>query len=283
MLNVAGAYPTAKLALKSVLQVLLPRTMLYRLANWHRARQVACFPRRTIRRSYCGHDLRLVIADPTAEGWYDFEWGKNMLPELAYLKQGRLRPGARVFDIGAHQGVVAHILTRLVGTEGEVIAVEADPWNAVRANENTDLNRATGLTVLHAAVSDGKFEDHHSRSYFSDRAFDWSLKRVPQITIDEISHRHGFPAVVYIDVDGFELLALRGASKTLERPADWFVEVHVGEGLENEGATWQEILAFFDPVRFCLLIGTNETPEFTAFHPSSYLLKNRFFLVALHK
>jgi FkbM family methyltransferase len=283
MSSIGAAYSTAQLALKSSLRVLLPRTLSYRLANWYRARRVASFPRREIRRSYYGHTLRLVIADTTAEGWYDFEWGKNLLPELTYLRQGRLRPGARVFDIGAHQGVVAHILTRLVGIEGAVIAVEADPWNAARTKENVDLNRTTGLTVLHAAVSDGKFKDHHSRSYFSDRAFDWSLKRVPQITIDELSQRHGFPDVVYMDVDGFELLALRGATKTLQQPADWYVEVHVGEGLENEGATWQEILEFFDPVRFRLLIGTEESPEFTAFDPYSHLLEHRFFLVALHK
>jgi hypothetical protein len=42
-------------------------------------------------------------------------------------------------------------------------------------------------------------------------------------------------------------------------------------------------LEFFDPVRFRLLIGTEESPEFTAFDPYSHLLEHRFFLVALHK
>src|ERR1700736_2562395 len=244
MLSFGAANRAAKSALKSIIRVSLPRTLSYRLANWHRTRQVTSFPRREIRRTYGGHELRVVIADATADGWYDFEWGNDFLPELAYLRQGRLGPGARVFDIGAHQAVVAHVLTRLVGAEGEVIAVEADPWNAKRAKENVDLNRTTGLTVLHAAVSDGRFKDHRSGLYFGDRAFNWSLERVPEITIDEISDRYGFPDVVYMDIDGFELLGLRGASKTLQRPVAWFVEVHVGEGLEDEGATWQEVLGF---------------------------------------
>ena len=56
-------------------------------------------------------------------GWYDHDWPE--LPEIALLKQHGLRPGARVFDIGAHQGVVALMLSKTVGPEGFVLAVEA--------------------------------------------------------------------------------------------------------------------------------------------------------------
>ncbi len=61
-----------------------------------------------------------------AEGWYDHDW-VDVMNEITLLRKSRLKVGARVFDIGAHQAVVALLLSRTVGPTGEVIAVEADP------------------------------------------------------------------------------------------------------------------------------------------------------------
>ncbi|HEY5491738.1 MAG TPA: FkbM family methyltransferase [Gemmatimonadaceae bacterium] len=67
-------------------------------------------------------------------------------------RRGRLGPGARVFDLGAHQGVVALMLAGIVGPEGQVIAVEAVPHNARIATQNATANACRQLVVLHAAV-----------------------------------------------------------------------------------------------------------------------------------
>ena len=50
-------------------------------------------------------------------------------PELSFLAQHRLRPGATVFDCGAHQCVIAMVMAKFVGATGKVIAVEASPLN----------------------------------------------------------------------------------------------------------------------------------------------------------
>jgi tRNA A58 N-methylase Trm61 len=61
---------------------------------------------------------------------------------VAELAGSRLKAGARVFDLGAHQAVVALMLSQLVGHEGEVIALEAERHNFEVAERNRKLNAA---------------------------------------------------------------------------------------------------------------------------------------------
>ena len=80
-------------------------------------------------------------------------------------------PAHRVFDLGAHQGVVALMLSRVVGPEGLVVAVEANssqPRVAERnrASERRDLaedrprrsGRGTGTLVFNESLN-GQVDD----------------------------------------------------------------------------------------------------------------------------
>jgi precorrin-6B methylase 2 len=108
-----------------------------------------------------------------AQGWYDHDW-VDMMIEIEELKKRKLKPGAKVFDIGAHQGVVALLLSRAIGPDGLVVAVEADPWNARAAEINRKLNKAANIRVLNAAAGEtDRMPDHKAREGL-DRVFDWS-------------------------------------------------------------------------------------------------------------
>ena len=61
-----------------------------------------------VRRSWAGYQFDLWISDPTAKSWYDRD-SPEIPPEMSFLAQHRLRPGATVFDCGAHQCVIAMI------------------------------------------------------------------------------------------------------------------------------------------------------------------------------
>lgn len=102
---------------------------------------------------FAGRSYAIWIADPTARAWYD---GDRELPgEFQFLAdRGQLRPGARVFDLGAHQGVLALMLSALVGADGEVIAVEASPENADTMRRNVQRNGAHTVSVINAAIAD---------------------------------------------------------------------------------------------------------------------------------
>ena len=86
---------------------------------------ITSYSQRTAHHRFGSCELEVLLADPEGAGWYDHDWQE--LPELALLKQGRLKPGARVFDIGAHQCVVALMLAKVVGQDGFVLALEPNP------------------------------------------------------------------------------------------------------------------------------------------------------------
>src|SRR5215211_6728499 len=96
------------------------------------------FERRVVRHRYHGRDLWMQLADPVGESWYDLDYPE--VPEIAFLAEHRLRPGAVVFDIGAHQGLYAALLAAEVAPDGRVVAVEANEFNADVAVTNMHLN-----------------------------------------------------------------------------------------------------------------------------------------------
>ncbi|MDQ3730107.1 MAG: hypothetical protein M3355_11040 [Actinomycetota bacterium] len=64
----------------------------------------AHFAERIVSHRYGGHSLQIIVGSPYGER-YDRDWAE--LPEIALLKEHRLRPGALVFNLGANHGVVA--------------------------------------------------------------------------------------------------------------------------------------------------------------------------------
>lgn len=68
--------------------------------------------------------------------------------------------------------------------------------------------------------------------------------RVDTLTVDALTAQYGPPQVVCIDIEGYELHALRGAHNTLARHRpDLFIEVHTGCGLEQFGGSVPAVLA----------------------------------------
>ena len=185
---------------------------------------------------YGRRTLSVHITDAMGQGWYDQDW--PFPAEISLLaERGRLREGARVFDVGAHQGVVAMMLGDLVGSAGRVVAVEATPHNAETAWRNVALNDLTQVMVMHAAGADVpgvlRFSPRMNGHVASD---DEASVEVRAVTVDELTAAHGAPHVLFVDVEGYELHILRGARGTLEsHHPDLFIEVHMGEGLERFG------------------------------------------------
>lgn len=268
--------------IKKHLRRILPKSATYRLAAFLHAWRRWTFRKKVIQHIYCGHPLRLLIGDAMAQGWYDHNWDNVML-EIEELKKRKLKPGARVFDIGAHQGVVALIMAQTVGITGQVIAVEADPWNAQAAEINRKLNLADNIRVVHAAIAEFDHKPKHTTSEGLDRVFDWSQKAVTFQCLNSLAREYGLPDIVYVDVDGFEISVLKGATDILSTDADWFVEIHVGCGLENEGGTWEQVIEFFSPKRYTCLISSDTHPDFVPFREDSILLMERFYLLALSR
>lgn len=267
-----------------LLRRILPRPLWARLRTLRARRRLNAYPRRVVRHEYGGFRLDVVIPDPVAADWYDRDVSRP--PELALLQRGRLGPGARVFDLGAHQGVVALMLARIVENSGQVVAVEAVAHNAQCAEENRWRNRADNIVVLHAAAADREgelqFEDGGG-SHVATSAGEWSATTVEAVTVDSLAERFGPPDVLYIDVEGYEQHVLKGAQRTLDlaRP-DCFVEVHVAAGLELFGGSIQGVLAHFPADRYDVFVrDAADEAEFKPAGSDVVARMSRFFVVAL--
>jgi len=230
------------------------------------------FGPRTVVNTYGGRELRIHIADWIAREWYST--GLDELEEIRLLSQHRLRPGARVFDIGAHQCVVALMLAGVVGETGRVVAVEADYHNARVGQVNAGLNDASNVEVLYAAAA-------AKEGYVTIGP----VRKVKAVTVDGLARQYGAPDVLYIDVDGAEVEVLKGAEHTIRthRP-DFFVEVHAGAGLEAAGGSVEAVIERIPADSYELLVFRDEKKS----QPMPYrsdlaLLKGRFFLLAINK
>jgi len=230
-------------------------------------------------------ELNLQISDPMALAWYGR--GGGLLTEIELLKRSGLQSGARVFDLGAHQGVVALQLAHHVGPDGLVVAVEANPHNAALARENCRLNEAPNIVVEHAAVASSPGWISFSRDW-DGQAVGRGRAKVPAITVDELCCRYGQPHVLYIDVEGYECEVLAGASETLALAPDLYIEVHAGCGLEDFGGSVDKVISHLPPNAYDLYaIRPARTPDDSddvcAFDQSLDWIHERFYLVALKK
>lgn len=244
----------------NLLRTVLPRGVYARLGLARDRLALARFHAYVARHRYGGFELAVHIEDEMARGWYDHDW--RMMAEIATLaERGRLVAGARVFEIGAHQGVVAMILGKLVGATGQVIAVEATPHNFSIATKNVTLNGLSQVRVLHAAGADtpGVLQFSPRMNGHVAAAGEASVD-VRALTVDELTAEHGAPQVLFVDVEGYELHVLRGAERTLrEHRPDLFVEIHMGEGLERFGDA-HDLLALIPDGYEVLVSKTDEGP-----------------------
>ena len=254
------------------------RLLKIRMAKW-------MFKPYVTRQRFGDVELSVRISDPMARAWYGL--GGGLLTEIQLLKKSALKSGARVFDLGAHQGVVALQLAHQVGPDGLVVAVEANPHNAALARENCRLNEAANVVVEHAAVASRPGWISFSRDW-DGQAVGRGCAKVPAITVDELCGRYGQPNVLYIDVEGYECEVLAGATKTLTHAPDLYIEVHAGCGLEDFGGDVEKVLSLLPPDAYELYaIRPAQTPDDSdyvcGFDRSLDWIRERFYLVALKK
>jgi FkbM family methyltransferase len=264
---------------------LLPSGIRGRIRTWRLKALVRGFTPRIVRHSYGGHALQIRLADPLATGWYDKDW--PVLTEIHFLRFYKLRPGATVFDLGAHQGVVALMLSREVTAAGRVVAVEASPHNAAAAEVNARLNQADNLVVRCAAVSErpGTLTFNQGlNGQVDDGSGEWGRVEVQALTIDQLTEEYGAPDLLFIDVEGFECQALRGATATIsQHHPDCFVEVHIGAGLEKFGSL-NELLDYFPSESYTLYYLPDEKHVESPISVAPAELRSvreRFFLLAV--
>ena len=234
--------------------------------------------------TFAGRRLAVTIADKTAAEWYGCD--AERMREFDLLAGRGLRPGALVFDVGAHQGVVAMMLAGEVGEAGRVIAVEATERNAEIARENVALNEIRNVEILHAAAArvDGPILFSQRRNGAIAVSSDYyAARQVDGLSLDTLAARYGFPDLVYMDIEGYEVEALKGAPKTLASRASWFIEVHGDADLAKFGGRNADVPAMFGAEFDLYWSPDNATTDLAPLAHGAAVPTDRFFLVAIKR
>ncbi|MFZ4715113.1 MAG: FkbM family methyltransferase [Bacteriovoracaceae bacterium] len=240
----------------------------------------------TIKKNYCGFQLLTHISDGLAQGWYGADW--KPLPELEFLKNYTLKQNAVVFDIGAHQGIVAQVMGKMVGSEGKIIAVEANKHNVQAFQKNINLNSLEHVKIVHAAIAaqNGFIEFSEAlNGKVDDGSGEWGQVKTKATTIDTLIKDYALPDLIFIDVEGFEGEALIGAQENFSKIKSWFIEVHADYQLQSFGGSVEKILNYFPTEKYDLFVANDNHRDFIPFNHSltEEIIKKRFFLIALRK
>lgn len=199
------------------------------------------------------------------------------------LLQQRLAPGSVVVDAGANIGIYSEFFSKHVGPDGTVHSFEPSPDNYQRLQErlgklpNIRLNQLivsdrTGPTLLY--LSDELNVDH--RAYSSAGGTRRSIP-MQSIILDDYFKPGARVDLIKLDIQGYELHALRGAKRVLEENPEVMLLLELWpSGLEQAGTSAAEVTAFLQERNFSLYqptsaglvtyVGENLDPR----NPSSY-------------
>lgn len=259
----------------------LPRPVVDVLRAFKYRYQLATFAGRIVSHRYGGHPLRMVIADRVGAEWYAKDW--PMPAEIEFLSQQIIPRDGLVFDLGAHQCLIAMLLAREIVPDGSVVAVESNRHNAAVAERNLDLNGVDNVDVVNALVSNttGKVRTEAS---FNSRARGGLAgaignDKVDGLSIDALAQLKGFPDLVFMDIEGFEIEALKGAVQTLARRCHWFVELHGDDLLSRYGARNSDIQQFFDYRDFACFVSLPTEDKFRPVTEREPLPSERCYLI----
>jgi FkbM family methyltransferase len=159
---------------------------------------------------------------PSAVSSMAWVYPERLSAEEAFVARA-LRPGDSYVDVGANVGLLALRAASVVGPTGRVVAIEAHPRTASFLANNVRLNGFGNVAVERVAVGDTPgelaFTDRRSDDQNAVAPDGAGPVQVAVTTLDALVPASRLPHVhlLKIDVEGFELAALRGAAQLLAR------------------------------------------------------------------
>lgn len=202
-------------------------------------------------------DGLLFLADPaTLLGWKLLFFG-GYEGEVRELFRAILPPGGTAVDVGANVGWHTLLMAKLVGREGAVVAFEPHPGLQRQLAFSMAMNRLDNVRVQGCALSDragrggfycpdadglGAGTGHLLGSAPGAEAID-----VPVDLLDNVWPTLGLQRLdlIKIDIEGWELPALRGARATIARFRPHVCFEFDGDYIGRCGAAESDYQSFF--------------------------------------
>lgn len=200
-------------------------------------------------------------------GWVPQVFSESLeTAEIDFWKRLPLA-GLTVYDVGAFEGLLALHFARHAR---QVICYEPNSRNHARLLENLRLNgfnnvlvRKTGVgeteqqiqLVWNPAMPGGASAEQITAGHLRESVASAKVETIPVTTLDADAERAGLapPDLIKIDIEGWELEALKGARRLLNRyrPA-LFLEMH-GETMAEKKRKVAAIVAFLEDAGYRLI------------------------------
>jgi len=200
-------------------------------------------------------------------------------PESWAAVREHLGSGATFVDIGAHIGTYSLRAAPIVGPGGRVIAIEPNPETVRKLEGNIQASGAHTVTVEPFACSDAEAmlelfagprsnsgETSLSRTNATRDEHAGASYKVRARPLDAILQEAGVTRVdaVKIDVEGAELLVLKGAGQTLDRFHPVVLIEVVDQQLRSMGTSAKDVYEFFHAHRYQARRSFADNVEFVA-------------------
>lgn len=182
-----------------------------------------------------------------------------------------LRLGDLVVDAGANYGYWSLVGSKLVGKEGRVLAFEPIPSTFSKLCEHLKLSSVDNVQAINAALSDsrGNLEinlclDSPSAVHSSagqSKGLKWGKTiNCKKLRLDETSAiERQIPRLLKIDVEGCELLVLKGSEKILRSSAPPVISVEWNLATaESMGFHPRDLLRYLEPFGYSFYLAGNK-------------------------
>jgi len=179
---------------------------------------------KTAKFNVLGHDMFLDLRTDGISRALAF-YGKRE-EDMLFIIQNILKPGMKVFDLGANMGYYTLEMLRCLDGKGDVLAVEPDPRNLKILKRNIDLAPQRGMLALfEGAVGDNDDEGYVSlvsKSNLTTVSTIAASKNSTKVVIKTIKSLadeflDGEVNFVRMDIEGFEVEVLTAAADYLGR------------------------------------------------------------------
>ena len=132
-----------------------------------------------------------------------------------------LRESDKFIDIGANVGLFTLLAASKIGVGGKIIAIEPISKNMEKLKENIELNNLKNVTCLQTCLSDKieevLFEIKDVGSYMTHTVAE-NTEKIKSSRLDNIIQNETEEFIITkIDVEGMELLVLKGAEKSIRK------------------------------------------------------------------
>jgi FkbM family methyltransferase len=209
-------------------------------------------------RCVIGRELAFDARMSDDGSWIDVFFLQYQPPSLAPVLDAFLRSGSTFVDVGANVGVYTAWASRGVGSDGRVIAIEPVPATREDLNHVVALNALGNVRIVPKALGAGPgvvnlwLVPRASGLSSAVAPADPSSARAVEVPMsaldDELALVGGpAPALVKIDVEGYEIAVLRGAARTLaaaDGPAVLFETQ--ADHLARAGERFAEVPGWFE-------------------------------------